>query len=305
VRLPPELLRPPALPSVEPAFDRLPPLPFASVRPALERDEPDPLDLLPLDRLPLDRLPLERDELDFVRDEVDEDRDELDLGFARDELDFARDELDFVRDELELDLGRERDELDFARDELDLDPDELDLDPDELDLDRDELDLERDELDELDELRLDERRRVPPLRSAAGISSRATAFASCSICFSRNLAIRSSSRRMLRASFAVSLSPTVSASDSMPAYVPISSNSLWYSVLAFFSIFSASPVPRIAWSGPCATATALLATEVSPVAASASTSGPLEIGPASALPPSCLMRRSTSRACPRVSFRWS
>ena len=52
-------------------------------------------------------------------------------------------------------------------------------------------------------------------------------------------------------------------------------------------------------------ATALLAADVSPVAASASTSGPLEIGPASALPPSCLMRRSTSRAWPLVSFRCS
>ena len=71
-----------------------------------------------------------------------------------------------------------------------------------------ELDFAR---DELDERRLDERRRdEPPFRSAAGISSRATAFASCSICFSRNLAIRSSSRLMPRASLAVSLSPTVS-----------------------------------------------------------------------------------------------
>ena len=76
----------------------------------------------------------------------------------------------------------------------------------------------RELLDERRELELDRRRELPPLRrSAAGISSRATAFASCSICFARNFAIRSSSRRMVRASFAVSLSPTVSASDSMPA----------------------------------------------------------------------------------------
>ncbi|HZO08250.1 MAG TPA: hypothetical protein VFC77_02645, partial [Myxococcota bacterium] len=63
---------------------------------------------------------------------------------------------------------------------------------DELELLRDELELLRDELELLrpfDELlavrrRLEERR-VPPLRSAAGTSSRATAFASCSICRSR------------------------------------------------------------------------------------------------------------------------
>ena len=182
-RLPPELLRPPALPSVEPAFDRLPPLPFASVRPAFERDEAE----------------LARDEPpDFARDELDFARVELD--FARVEPDFARVEPDFVPDEPEPE--RERDDDEPERD------DDARL--------RDEDEPERDE--ELrEERRLDERRREPPLRSAAGISSRATAFASCSICFSRNFAIRSSSRRMPRASFAVSLSPTVSASDSMPA----------------------------------------------------------------------------------------
>ena len=86
----------------------------------------------------------------------------------------------------------------------------------------------REPLDEpFDELpdRLEERRALlarrelerPLRRSAAGTSSRATAFASCGICFSRNLAIRSSSRRMPRASFAVSLSPTLSANASIPA----------------------------------------------------------------------------------------
>jgi hypothetical protein len=125
----------------------------------------------------------------------------------------------------------------------DVEPDRLDdgfaralLDPE---LDRERLDAERepellarepelrDALDErlepFDELRepLDEGRReldrdVPLRRSAAGISSFATAFASCGICFSRNLAIRSSSRRMPRASLAVSLSFTASASASMP-----------------------------------------------------------------------------------------
>jgi hypothetical protein len=69
-------------------------------------------------------------------------------------------------------------------------------------------------LEELRERRDAER---PLRRSAAGISSRATALASCGICFSRNLAIRSSSRLMPRASFAVSLSPTLSASASIPA----------------------------------------------------------------------------------------
>jgi hypothetical protein len=145
------------LPSVEPAFDRLPPLPLASVRPAFERDEPD-----------------------FARDEAPD--------VARDELDFARVEPDLARDELD------RLPLDFARVEPDFDL----------------LDAELRERELLDERRLEDRRRdEPPLRSAAGISSRATAFASCSICFSRNFAIRSSSRRMERASFAVSLSPTV------------------------------------------------------------------------------------------------
>ena len=71
-------------------------------------------------------------------------------------------------------------------------------------------------LRELDDERRDVDRDVPLRRSAAGISSLATAFASCGICFSRNFAIRSSSRRMPRASLAVSLSLTASASASMP-----------------------------------------------------------------------------------------
>jgi hypothetical protein len=112
------------------------------------------------------------------------------------------------------------------------------VDRDEPELDRD--DAERAELtrallarvpdfrDPLDELlepfdvlreRLDDERceaDAPLRRSAAGISSLATAFASCGICFSRNLAIRSSSRRMPRASLTVSLSLTAAASASMP-----------------------------------------------------------------------------------------
>ncbi len=129
---------------------------------------------------------------------------------ARVDPDLARDELDFARVE-----------LDFARVVPDLARVEPDLARVELDFVRVEPDFER-PFDELLELLLDERRELderrdddPLRRSAAGISSRATAFASCAICFSRNFAIRSSSRRMLRASLAVSLSPTVSASDSM------------------------------------------------------------------------------------------
>jgi hypothetical protein len=184
----------------------------------LERDEPDRLPLLPLreepDRL-LERLlpPLERDELDFARDEPAFDRDEPDRLLAP--LDLPLPE----RDELE----RERDELDRERDELEL---------------RELLDERRRELDD------------PLRRSAAGISSRATAFASCGICFWRKFAIRSSSRRIDFASFAVSLSPTLSASASIAVYWPISWNSSVSSVRAFFHIFSDSPVPRSACSGP-------------------------------------------------------
>ena len=85
----------------------------------------------------------------------------------------------------------------------------------------DPLDERLEPFDELRELLDDVRRReldrdLPLRRSAAGISSLATAFASCAICFSRNFAMRSSSRRMPRASLAVSLSFTASASASMP-----------------------------------------------------------------------------------------
>src|SRR3954463_4793749 len=55
------------------------------------------------------------------------------------------------------------------------------------------------------------RRRLPPLRSLAGIDSRTMALVSVGICFCRNDAMRSSSRRIERASLAVSLSPTCSA----------------------------------------------------------------------------------------------
>ena len=97
-------------------------------------------------------------------------------------------------------------ELPEARDPLEDDREPLDEERDLLDAERDLLDEERD--------REVLRRRVPPLRSAAGISSRATPLVSVAIWPSRNFAIRSSSRRMPRASLAVSLSPTVSASVS-------------------------------------------------------------------------------------------
>jgi hypothetical protein len=175
-----------------------------------------------LDRLPPDRLLPERD--DFARPELD--RLELDRdALAREPLDLLEpDLLVFDRDA----LARVRDEDDplDLRDAEDRPPDPLFDLLDELLRDlldeplRELVDRPFEELRELlDERReLERRRELPPLRrSAAGISSRATAFASCSICFSRNFAIRSSSRRMERASFAVSLSPTVAASDSIPA----------------------------------------------------------------------------------------
>jgi hypothetical protein len=160
--------------------------------------------------------------------EVDPERafvERLDDGFARELLDrelLDRELLDPDPERELLDFEPEPEPLDegFARELLDrelLDPDpERELLARELEL----LDpLERLAPFELRELLDDDERREldPPLRrSAAGISSLATAFASCGICFSRNLAMRSSSRRMPRASLAVSLSFTASASASMP-----------------------------------------------------------------------------------------
>jgi hypothetical protein len=144
------------------------------------------------------------------------------------EPDFARlepEREDFDRADVERDeLPPERDDFDrlaLVREVVLRDALERDVVLPEL-LDRDvvlrvPLDPPFDELrvllEELRERRDAER---PLRRSAAGISSRATALASCGICFSRNLAIRSSSRRMPRASLAVSLSLTASASASMP-----------------------------------------------------------------------------------------
>ena len=150
-----------------------------------ERDLDEVLDRLPPDRAAFDLVEPDRDALARERDEDDP----LDLREAEVRL---PDPLFALVDEPLRDLLDEL--VDRPFEEL------------------------RELLDERRELELDRRRELPPLRrSAAGISSRATAFASCSICLARNFAIRSSSRRMVRASFAVSLSPTVSASDSIPA----------------------------------------------------------------------------------------
>jgi hypothetical protein len=169
------------------------------------------------DRLPLAGLPPDRDE----PDRLDVDRDD----FARPDV-----EREPERDEPELADERERDDDGRERDELERDAperDELERELDRAVVLREPLDRPFEELRDLvDEPRELLARRVllerrdaerPSRRSAAGISSRATAFASCGICFSRNLAIRSSSRRMPRASFAVSPSPTLSASASIPA----------------------------------------------------------------------------------------
>src|SRR5215207_9065437 len=127
---------------------------------------------------------------DAYRD-LDEVFDRLPPDLARVEPDLDRDDVD--RDDVER-LPLDRLALDFARVEPDLDLDELDderereaLDPLPLDLARVEPDLARDDdepdREPLDDRRLEDRRRDdPPFHSAAGISSRATAFASCSIC---------------------------------------------------------------------------------------------------------------------------
>jgi hypothetical protein len=192
----------------------------------LERDLDEEPERLPPERAFVERLEDEPERALVDRLDDDPERDPLELDFARldeperDEL--ARDEPDreeLERDPLELGLAR----LDEPeRERLDAEPDrELlarvpELREPEL---REPLDERLEPFDELRELLDDERRDeldLPLRRSAAGTSSLATAFASCAICFSRNFAMRSSSRRMPRASLAVSLSFTASASASMP-----------------------------------------------------------------------------------------
>jgi hypothetical protein len=78
--------------------------------------------------------------------------------------------------------------------------------------------VERDDDDRVvaDEREVVERRRDPfARRSEAGISSVATALVSCGSSFCRKDAMRSSCLRNSRASFSVSLSPTVLASVSI------------------------------------------------------------------------------------------
>jgi hypothetical protein len=124
---------------------------------------------------------------------------------------------DFLRE-----LPLEREPLD--RDELDFDDerpaDDFDDDrPDAPFLDRDDDERPPDDRDDarepLDERELDRRVLRPPRRSDAGSSSCATAFVSCGINLLRKSRMRSSSRRMLFATLAVSLSPTSVASVSI------------------------------------------------------------------------------------------
>jgi hypothetical protein len=178
----------------------------------LERDLDEEPERLPPERAFVERLADEPERAFVVRlvDErafvvrLEDEPERVPLDFARaDEPERA-----FVE---RLEDEPERVPLDFARlDELLAREPEL----------RDPPDERLEPFDELRELLDDERRELdreaPLRRSAAGISSLATAFASCGICFSRNFAMRSSSRRMPRASLAVSLSFTASASASMP-----------------------------------------------------------------------------------------
>src|SRR5204862_5219306 len=119
-------------------------------------------------------------------------------------------ELPRLRELLEPPRLREPDERDddaFEDERLEDEPFEDEALDDVL---RDE-DLDDELDDELFRRDDDARLREPVRRSDAGISSCATALVSCGISFSRNFAMRSSSRRMPRAIFAVSLSPTRSA----------------------------------------------------------------------------------------------
>jgi hypothetical protein len=144
------------------------------------------------ERLPLpERLLLLRDEDE--RDEPLPLRDEDE----RDEPPLRDDEPPLREDELDLRVVDDEPPLRLRDDEPLPEDDERDED----DRDDEPLLRLRDELDRRDDVR----------RSAAGISSCATAFVSCGISFSRNFAMRSSSRLMPRAIFAVSLSPTTSA----------------------------------------------------------------------------------------------
>lgn len=166
-----------------------------------ELDEPPLRELLLVERelLPPEREPLLRDDDEPLRDALLREPPERELDdppereeLLRDDVDLPRDEADLLRDEAG--LLRELEEL--VRDELrDDEPPERLRELEELERRRDDAELLR--------------------RSFAGISSCATAFTSCGISFSRNLNIFSSSRRIVFASFAVSLSPVAEASASI------------------------------------------------------------------------------------------
>ena len=186
-------------------------LPLREVERALDERDADPLFFAvepPLredvDFFALD--PLLRDDVDFfAADPPLRDEDEpLPLR--------ALDERELDRDEEPLPL-REVD--DFEVDDFLREPEPPALRADDREDEplplRDRELLERDD----DERELDRRDDDAERRSAAGISSCATAFVSCGISLPRNFCIRSSSRRIDLASFAVSLSPTIPASVSI------------------------------------------------------------------------------------------
>jgi hypothetical protein len=167
-------------------------------------------------------------------------------------------------------------------------------------LDRELLDREderlvvRPEELELRELlvRLVVRLRLVVARWLAGISARASSLTSRVSSAPRNFAIRSSSRRIDLASWAVSLSPTVSASVRMREYSAISTCSSRSSSCALRRWVSGWLVTaaRAAPTWPFTAATALPAT--SPTASGT----PGRLGPVVGdPPPSCLIRAATRR----------
>jgi hypothetical protein len=209
LREPELLLRPDELPSERRELPLLPLLLWLREDPPLRPEEDPPLRLEPPLLRPEEDPPLRLDPLLLLRPEP--------LLLRLDPL--------LLRPELRPPLRDEplllRDEPPVLREEL---RDEaLRLDP----LLRDELPLLRDELLlrlrdrvleplELDRLRLVVLRRERDLvRSSRGISARTTSLTRRPSSESRNFAMRSSSRLMLRASCAVSRSPTSVASVSM------------------------------------------------------------------------------------------
>jgi uncharacterized protein (DUF3084 family) len=150
----------------------------------------DPDDFAPPDLEAVARfVPEDRDEVERVEPDdfaPPDDRDAVARFVPEDRDEVAR----FVpadRDEVERDLADERDDVERVV-------------PAERDVVREPLEREVERL---------------PRRSEAGSSSVATAFVNCGSSFCRNAAMRSSCLRNSRASFSVSLSPTVLASVSI------------------------------------------------------------------------------------------